>query len=162
MRGLLMPRGATHAIVTEVCRYGAEHCETGGFLLACAATPDQVAIVALTGEEGIERRRGLLEVSAGALERLFTWAGERELKIAAQFHSHGRTAFLSDADIDHGFTVEGFTTSVVPWFADPPREPDAWGWWRCTGGEWVETDPPTTVDAANETVYFDEGGVYED
>jgi hypothetical protein len=157
--GLVLCSGARDGVIAEVERYGALACETGGFLLTTAGTPERLAIAALADERGIDRRRGLFEVSGRAIERLFAWAGERELAIRAQVHSHGRRAFLSRTDVEHGFTVEGFTTAVVPWFAAPPADPARWGWWRCAGGDWLTADAPAVIEAAAEIVHFDEDGV---
>jgi hypothetical protein len=144
------------ALLIEVRQWGARGVETGGFLLASPNGP--ISIVALAGRKGIVRRRGLFVASSRALTHLFSWAADRELHIAAQAHSHGGRAFLSETDRRHGFSVAGFTTIVIPFFAAPPEDVRAWGWWRYDGG-WRQTEAPSVVAGAATIVRFDEDGV---
>jgi hypothetical protein len=159
MSALLVPQTAVDAIVDEVKRYGLAHVETGGFLLVEAGRLDQVTLVALAGAAGIWRAGELFKVSGAALARLFDWASQEGLLVRAQIHSHRVGAFLSRTDARHGFTVEGFTSAVVPDFASPPSDPGAWGWWRCESGRWRKCAPATLSGDRAGTVWFDEEGV---
>lgn len=161
MTALALPVSATAAILDDVRSHGTRRVESGGFLLAAPGAPDTLAIVALAGERGVSRSWGLFEISGAALGRLFDWASERELTIRAQVHSHARDAFLSRTDLEHGFTVEGFTTTVVPWFADPPGDPNRWGWWRCSDGRWEQAEAPRPSEGQASVARFDEDGVRE-
>jgi hypothetical protein len=160
MTDFALTAAARDAILAEVRSYGARNVETGGFLLAPIESPKILQTVALAGSAGVERRFGLFEVSAEAINQIFTWASEHELRIAAQVHSHGRRAFLSSTDIEHGFSVEGFTTAVIPYFRDPPIEPSDWGWWVYKK-EWTSTTAPTLVEGDCKTIRFDADGVDE-
>jgi len=154
---LTVPAAAVTTVVADVARYGAANVETGGFLLA-PRPDDTTTIVALAGEVGIVRRRDQFQVSELALDRLFAHADDQGLWIPAQFHSHGLAAFMSDCDVDHGLSVDGFVTTVVPYFASPPLDVGQWGWWRFDG-VWVPLLPPRTLSAAVSVIVFDEDGV---
>jgi hypothetical protein len=159
MTAFSVARDAVLRLVAEVGEHGAVRVETGGFLLSRPTADGRHDILALAGEEGVRRSQDLFEVSGEAVERLFGWAAEQELRIGVQVHSHRQEAFLSRTDLRHGFTVEGFTTSVIPTYADPPRNPGSWGWWTCKAGEWKSTQPPAVVEGPAEVVRFDSGGV---
>jgi len=152
---------ARQRLLAEIRHHGELDQETGGFLLARAEDPDRLTCLALAADLGITRKRELFIVSGGALERLFTWATESEMRVRAQYHSHRRGAFLSPTDIEHGFSVEGFVTSVIPHYLAPPHGPDEWGWWRCSGGEWLRTTAPAVDERPTAVVAFDEEGVRE-
>lgn len=137
---LTLPEAATAAVIADVLRFGTARVETGGFLLAPRGS-DAISAVALAGSGGIVRRRDLFQVSDLALDRLFAYADENGLWIPAQFHSHGHGAFMSACDVEHGLSVAGFVTTIVPHFAEPPADPASWGWWRYDGG-WVPVGPP--------------------
>lgn len=146
------------SVTDEVRSFGLLGLETGGFLLMPrgAAT---ISIVALAGDTGIVRRRDLFQISARALDRLFTFADERDLWVPTQFHSHRQGAFLSIVDKSHGLSVEGFISIVVPRFVDPQPDPRAWGWWQNKENQWVEVAPWNHRHGGAEVVRFDEDGV---
>jgi hypothetical protein len=151
---------AVAAILEDVGRYGRRRLETGGFLCSRRSSADDVSAVAIAGRQGIEKKRGLFIVSGLALDRLFTWAEERELRILAQYHSHQGRAFLSSTDLHHGLSVRGFTSCVIPFSTNPPDNPSAWGWWRFDGKDWRTTESPNIVQTLSiEIVTFDEAGV---
>ena len=157
---LHLPADAVVPILGEVRAYGATRMETGGFLLAPIDDPTRITTVAFAGTVGITRRYGLFGISGLALDRLFTWADDYDLRIPAQFHSHGGRAFLSPTDLAHGLSVRGFITCVIPYFRDPPRDPSRWGWWKFDGSMWkTETPPKIDADAQAATFTFDEDGV---
>jgi len=153
-----IPAVAGPAIAAEVRRYGALDVETGGFLLAPEGT-GSVCTVAFAGTSGITRRRLQLQISEIALDKLFAFASEQGCWVPSQFHSHAGEAFLSWTDREHGLRVPGFTSAVVPDFADPPASPDAWTWWLFSQGEWHPVDCPRAVDRDLRQVTFDEDGV---
>lgn len=157
---LALPRSAAATVVAEVARFGTVRVETGGFLLA-PRDSDAVTIVALAGTVGIVRRRDLFQISDLALDRVFSYADEHDLWIPAQFHSHGMAAFMSECDVEHGLSVAGFVTTIVPYFAAPPADPAGWGWWRYQG-EWTPISPPRTTTAHVTVICFDEDNVGED
>lgn len=154
---LTIVSAAIETVVADVRRFGAGNVETGGFLLAPVET-ETITAVALAGEIGIVRRRDLFQISDLALDRLFAYADESDLWIPAQFHSHGLVAELSRCDIEHGLAVEDFVSTIVPWYADPPVDAAAWGWWRY-GSRWTRLGPPAILPRASVTVVFDEDGV---
>jgi hypothetical protein len=160
MRSLSVTSDAVQALADEVAQCGSRPAETGGFLLCRENSDERLDIVALAGNAGIKRERDVFKVSGAAIERLFTWAGERELQIGAQVHSHRGRAFLSETDLRHGFAVEGFITSVIPTYMRPPREPAAWGWWCYRNGRWERGSAPVSVPGAAEVVRFDRAGVH--
>jgi hypothetical protein len=153
-----LPNAAVAAVVHDVAHYGAGNVETGGFLLARRGN-DTISIVALAGDVGVTRRRDLFQVSELALDRLFAHADESDLWIPAQFHSHGGAAFMSACDVDHGLSVQGFVTTIVPYFASPPEDAARWGWWRFDG-VWTPLAPPSTSDARVRVIAFAEDGVH--
>ncbi len=163
LSALTLPQAAVRAITTEVAAYGQHDLEHGGFLLL-ANTAHVVSLVAVAGANGITRHRNLFQISAEALDRLFTFADDRELWIAAQFHSHGEdhgaAAFLSPTDADHGLRAEGFTSVVIPGYRNPPADTRRWGWWRFTAGRWKRVNGIGVGEGAVELVRFDEAGVH--
>jgi hypothetical protein len=157
---LALSESAVAVVIDDVRRFGGRRLETGGFFLASVDEPTEMTGVALAGAAGIRRRRDLFSVSGLALDRLFTWANEAELRIPVQFHSHGGRAFLSPVDLRHGMSVRGFTSCIVPFSADPPCDPAQWGWFRFDGRAWTKADPPRAVSTkAVRVVTFDEDGV---
>lgn len=160
MSRLLITRHLVDALVAEIGAWGERNVETGGFLLAAEDHPDRANVLALAGEAGIVRHRDLLTISRSAIERLFTWAGDAEMRIRAQVHSHARVAFLSRTDLHHGFDVDGFITAVVPHFAAPSADPGDWGWWQRGGGRWQARRAPDVVVGTVHIVRFDEGGLH--
>lgn len=130
---LVLSEAASAALIADVRRFGAAHVETGGFLLA-PRDVDEVTIVALADTAGIIRRRDLFQVSDLALDR------------------------LSECDVEHGLSVQGFVTTIVPHFAAPPQDPARWGWWRYEGA-WIPLAPPCRSSTPVSVITFDEGGV---
>ena len=159
MSQLRLTRTVVDALTADIRCWGARGAETGGFLLASESDPDRLTILALAGQAGISRRRGLFAVSGPAIEQLFTWAADRELRIRAQVHSHARGAFLSPTDLRHGFDVVGFISAVVPHFTTPSAEPRDWGWWQRTSTLWEAFPAPNVIAGAGSMVRFDQGGV---
>jgi hypothetical protein len=158
---LAIPRAAVGAILEDVLAFGSKRVETGGFLLTPIGGGGTVTVLALAGEDGIRRRRGLFGVSGIALDRLFAFAEEEGLRVPAQFHSHGGRAFLSPTDLAHGLSVRGFVSCIVPFWNDPPADPRDWGWWRYDGEAWKpESSPEVAEDASMCVLHFDERGVW--
>ena len=155
---LKLPRGAVESVADEVRYFGSVSLETGGFLLAPAGE-HTVSMVAVTGITGIVRRHNLFEISAVAIDRLFTFADDKGLWSPAQFHSHQCDGWLSLTDQQNGFRVEGFTSIVIPNFSSPSREVGAWGWWTFEVDEWVARRPMTLCDGNTQCLRFDEEGV---
>lgn len=155
--GLVLAAAGAQAIVADVARYGRAAVETGGFMLAAAGS-DVVSAIAAAGTKGVVRHRDLFQVSEFALDALFAYAEERRLWIPAQYHSHGLDAFMSECDVEHGLSVAGFTSAIVPFFADPPGDPSAWGWWRFHG-EWISIASPIAATGDVAVLRFDEDGV---
>jgi hypothetical protein len=160
MTSLTITKEAVVRLAAEVGRFGTDEAETGAFLLVGASGEDRLNVVALAGHAGIDRRRDRFGVSGEAVERLFVWAGDRGLRIRAQVHSHRHKAFLSRTDLDYGFAVEGFISSVVPQYGDPPAEPSDWGWWIYERGAWRGAPPPRVIDDSTGFVSFDARGVH--
>jgi hypothetical protein len=158
VRTLSMSDGVRQALLDDVRVWGADGVETGGFLLAAPRQP--ISVLALGGTAGITRRRSVFRVSPRALAQLFNWASERELHVAAQAHSHRGRAVLSETDLRHGFSVRGFTTTIIPYFAAPPEAPQAWGWWRYES-EWRDVKAPSVIAGDTTIIYFDEERVDE-
>ena len=153
------PPQAVDAIVHETLAYGARRLETGGFLIAPVGD-DQIHGVAFAGDTGIVRRHNLFQISRGALDRLFTYADDAGFWIPIQFHSHRYGSGMSLSDQAHGLRVEGFISTIVPKFAQPPTDVSRWGWWRFQHRSWVPI-PPISVgpDAIPILLTFDEDGV---
>ncbi len=155
---LTLPDKAVAAITGHVAYHGAKNVETGGFLLAPRGE-DTISVVALAGGVGITRRPDLFQISEYALDRLFAHADEHDLWIPAQFHSHGLTAFMSACDVDHGLSVRGFVTTILPYFASPPEDPAQWGWWRFDG-VWTPLAPPSRSHEPIHVIAFAEDGIH--
>lgn len=160
MSALVITEQAVARLLADVRLHGGRPTEAGAFLLAPAGESERLELVALAGERGIHRARDLLKVSGSAIERLFSWAADRDLMIRAQVHSHRRTAYLSPTDLRGGFSVDGFVTCVIPHYAAPPAEPERWGWWEYGAGRWTTRAAPTAVAGDAEVVHFDAGGVH--
>lgn len=154
---LRVPDAAISIVLADVIPFGTEAVETGGFLLAPRGS-ETISVVALAGTVGILRSRHLFQISDLALDRLFAYADERDLWIPAQFHSHARAAFMSPTDIDHGLSVEGFVTTIVPHFAAPPAQPSRWGWWQYNRG-WTPISPPHGTTDAVSVITFDQDSI---
>lgn len=155
---LTIPVTAGLAIAEEARRFGQRDVETGGFLLAPRGQ-GAVTVVAFAGQAGITRHQLRFRVSALALDQLFGFADQRACWVPAQFHSHAAEAFLSFTDQQHGLRVSGFTSAVIPRFADPPASASAWGWWRFSSEDWTPCQPPQIDGHEVEIVILDEEGV---
>ena len=155
---LRIPASAIEAIGDEVLAFGSRDVETGGFVMA-ARDGDTVSIVAVAGNTGIVRRGNLFVMSELALDRIFTFADDRQMWIPAQFHSHRLGAFLSETDKEHGLRVDGFISVVIPTYSDPPRDVARWGWWRFGAGRWRTIEPGGIAGGQVDVVRFDEDGV---
>jgi hypothetical protein len=150
---------AVAIVVDETRLYGRNWLETGGFFMAPTGT-NTLTAVALAGHAGIVRKHSLFQISARAIDRLFTFADENGMWIPVQFHSHMFGARMSSADALHGFRVDGFISTILPYFADPPRDPRNWDWWRFRDGDWESHQPPAVDDdVAGTAVVFGEDGV---
>jgi hypothetical protein len=159
MRALLLPAAMPARIAFEARAGGADNVETGGFILGAPGAT--ASILALTGEKGITRQRDLFLVDGLAMATLFEWVDARDLTVAAQWHTHGRRAFLSETDLEYGFNVPGFTTTVVPYYRNASADPADWGWWTFDDGEWVATMAPPLVPSGFSVITFEEGRVDE-
>jgi len=158
---LAIPSGAVDVLARETRSYGVRLLETGGFLFTETDHTTQRG-VALAGTRGIVRRRRLFQISARALDRLFTFADDRGLWIPVQFHSHEMSAVMSETDDAHGLRAEGFVSAIIPSFAAPPADVSRWGWWQFQHGGWHQRAPITVHPAAVDLVVtFDEDGVRE-
>jgi hypothetical protein len=156
MTRLSITNASIATVVSEVAAWGAKNVETGGFLLG--DHQGAITSVALSGATGIRRRRAQFVVSGRAVAVLFAYADRRGLAVRAQFHSHGGRAFLSPSDLRHGFSVEGFVTTVLPTYVSPPTNASAWGWWAYLDG-WARTAPPVIGSGETIVVRFDEDGI---
>jgi hypothetical protein len=154
MSGLSVAEEVVGVLLAEVEAYGAVPQETGAFLLSREDAPDELSLVAVPGSQGVRRHRDLFEISGETMAELFERAADEALTIRAQLHSHRRSAFLSRTDLEHGFSVEGFVTCVVPRYADPPREPALWSWWRFERGLWNGCPAPVVTPGACERIDF--------
>ena len=151
---------AVEIIAAETARFGALGVETGGFVLY-PTDSDEPSVVALVGERGISRHPRLLEISALAIDRLFGFADDHNLRVRVQFHSHREEAFLSVTDKEFGLRVPGIVSTVIPNFADPPADPRSWGWWMFNADDWAEIAPWTLAGEAPRVVVFDEDGAHD-
>jgi hypothetical protein len=149
-------KAAVAAIVAEVARYGAAGVETGGFLLVPRSNPTITTVVATAGTTGIVRRPNQFIISGAAVDVLSGWADNHDLRIAAQFHSHGNAAFLSPIDRRGGIRIDGFVSTVIPTFHTPPAAMTAWAWFTFAKGNWQPRPALATVAGGIDTVTFDE------
>jgi hypothetical protein len=156
-----MASGVVHAVVAETRVYGARNLETGGFLTA-PTNSDDISGVVVAGTTGIERRADLFQISERALDRLFSYADDKRLWMPVQFHSHRFGSGMSLTDELHGLRVEGFISTILPRFANPPGDGSQWGWWQFMDGEW-RPFPPISIDRqeSGPVLVFDEDGVRE-
>jgi hypothetical protein len=161
MRTTFISSTVADLVHEHVIRYGALDVETGLFLLAPRGS-DTVTSVAFAGTHGVERHRGRFALSGRAVSKLLRYLGEQDLISAAQVHSHRGRAGLSRTDLNYGFSVEGFTSAVIPYYRRPPLDPKDWGWWRYHDGHWQTIGPFSLDTNASEVsaVIFDEGGVH--
>jgi hypothetical protein len=157
-----LTNSAVSIMVTHVAEFGTVNVESGGFLLAALGA--DVAVVALTGSAraGIVRRSNQFIISGVAVEALCEWADDNGLRIVAQFHSHRHEAFLSPIDQVGGMRVQGFTSIVIPRFADPESDVASWGWWNFDAGEWRACPAFDKVVGDVRIVTFDEEGVNDE
>ena len=161
MSPTLIPTTIADLVRDHVADYGQLDVETGLFLAGPRGS-DTVTTVAFAGSRGVERQWGLLTLSGNAITKLLRFLTQQDLVALAQVHSHQGAAFLSRTDLEHGFSVEGFTSAVIPNYSQPPHDPHSWGWWRYQGDEWRPTQPfeLTTSVTAVTAVTFDEDGVH--
>jgi hypothetical protein len=156
---LQLPTPAAAAMIDDVTRYGQLGVETGAMLLASRGS-DIVSAVALLGTDGVIRRAGLFVVTMPVIDQLFTFAEDNDLRVRAQLHSHQNQAFLSPTDRNGNIRILGFSAAVVPTFADPPANPDRWGWWTYDGSEWIISAPATLrPHLGARTFTVDAGGI---
>ncbi len=156
---LRLPESALSPIQSHVAEFGQLSAESGGFFVGATDSPVITSIMFANGL-GIERKHGGFAVSAKAIDVLFGWVENQGARVWAQFHSHPTDAFLSAIDIKYGFSVEGFTSAVIPRFSSPPRDSNQWGWWRYEGKSWQRITGPAIVRNQIVSVYtFGEDGV---
>ena len=74
--GMVIPVGGVTTILADIRLHGRAGLETGAMLLGRVGE-QQVDIVALLGEPGIERHPDYLVISGVALATLFDWADDR-------------------------------------------------------------------------------------
>ena len=154
-----LPDSAIAAMTAHVRSHGALGVETGGLIIADAAGRPQA--VACAGDTGITRRPGLFKMSGAALDQLFTVCEARAWNVVAMFHSHAVDAFLSTTDRELGLNIRGFTSIVIPEYANAPADPTSWAWFSFDGTRWRDDQPWQTVDATIRVLDFDEDGVRE-
>jgi hypothetical protein len=149
-------------IVEHVAHHGSLDVETGLFLIGSRANR-HVSTVAFAGSRGVDRSPQRFALSGRAVSQLFCHLREGDLVALALVHSHRGPAGLSRADLDHGFSVEGFTSAVIPYYRRPPHDSSRWGWWQHEQGRWRPSAPlPLEGPAATvSAVVFDEDGVRE-
>jgi proteasome lid subunit RPN8/RPN11 len=155
---LILPNTILEPLNAHIRSYGVDDAEAGAFLLGPYSQPIADVLVFAEGV-GVERSRGLFRVSGKAVEQLFAWADEHDLRVWGQVHSHPRGSFLSDTDETYGFRVRGFLSAVVPNYANPPDRPEDWGWWTFDGAAWVEAEAAAVAVADARIYRFDETGV---
>lgn len=155
-----IPITAAELVHAHVADHGRLDVETGFFLLAPRAT-STISIVALAGSDGVVRHPYHFSVSRRAISQLFRHLTAHDLTILAQVHSHRGPAGLSETDLKHGYSVEGFTTAVIPFYQHPPFSPTEWGWWRYHDGGWDVVEPFALGDGPpTAAITFDEQGVH--
>jgi hypothetical protein len=155
-----IPFAVADLVHDHVVSYGALDVETGLFL-GTERGADIATTVAFAGTRGVERHWGRLGISGRAISQLLRYLADHHLVALAQVHSHRGPAGLSRTDLDHGFSVEGFTSAVIPYYTNPDHDPSRWGWWRYERGDWYEATPFGLTSAAPPitAVTFDEDGV---
>jgi hypothetical protein len=158
MNDLEVADSSVLALLEETSIWGARGVETGAFLLRDRDAP--ACCIALAATVGVVRRPDLFTVSGRAIAGLFSWADDNRMRIAAQVHSHRRGALLSRTDLEHGFSVRGFISAVIPFFVAPPRRIERWGWWQFDGA-WQPARSPLVTKGNLRLVRFDEEGVRE-
>ncbi|WP_433358735.1 hypothetical protein [Streptosporangium sp. CA-115845] len=148
-------------LLGHVRGYGRRDVETGGLLITRPREAG-VAVLALAGSAGIQRQRGLFVITMPALDAIFTYAEDRDLQVRAMFHSHKHRAFMSSTDRRSGLNAQGFISTIIPTYTDPPPDPSQWGWWRYEK-DWHPTSPAVADQALSSTkiITFDAGGVLE-
>jgi hypothetical protein len=151
---------AVATIVDDVRRYGGGGVETGSLLLTPRGEPT-ASVLALAGEAGVTRHRGLFVLSAAALSPLFDYAEDNDLQVRAQVHSHRFEAFLSPTDKAGNIRMHGFIAAVIPTFATPSSDVAVWGWWVFEGAGWIATHPAIVSDLNTKVLTFDADGVHE-
>jgi hypothetical protein len=159
---LRLPANILDALLAATVAFGRHDQETGGFLLA--DDQDVVRALALTGESGIERHRGLFMVSGVVVERVCEWAAGENLRVAALVHTHKGHAGMSRTDRNNGFRVDGFRSVIIPSFANPPTAPIQWGWYAFEHGDWHLDHPGELIDESDTAgsacvIVVDEDGV---
>lgn len=158
MNDLEVADSVVRTLLEETAIWGARGVETGAFLLRDQDSP--ACCVALAAATGVVRHPDLFTISGRAIAELFSWADDHRMRIAAQVHSHRRGALLSRTDLEHGFSVRGFISAVIPFFAAPPRRIEQWGWWQFDGA-WQPVRAPLVTAGDLRLVRFDEEGVRE-
>jgi hypothetical protein len=154
-----IPITAARLLHAHVADHGRLDVETGAFLLAPRGTTT-VTTIPLAGSHGVVRHPYHFSVSRRAISHLFRHVTAHDLTILAQIHSHRGRAGLSETDLKHGYSVEGFTTAVVPFYRHPPFSPAEWGWWRYNDGGWEVAEPFMLANGApTGTISFDENGI---
>ncbi|GLZ32030.1 hypothetical protein Lesp02_42180 [Lentzea sp. NBRC 105346] len=159
---LVISTNSVESLIKAVRRHGLAWEETGALLLTTPEKWDVVA-VALAGDDGIQRGKGLFVITLPAFDALFTYAEEQDLQVRAMVHSHPYEAFLSPVDRQHGLRVRGFISAVIPTYGDPPVDPSDWGWWRFED-DWHPTQPAIMVEhgPVAKVFTFDSGGLHDD
>lgn len=158
MNNLMIAEPLLRPLRDHVRGHGRANAEAGGFLLG-GREMQLATVLALAEGRGVDRSRGVFRVSGRAIDQLFTWAEERELRVWAQVHSHPSGSFLSDIDEREGFRVDGFISAVIPNFSDPPEAPSEWGFWRFVDGAWAAIEPARISGGAGSVFTFSEDGV---
>lgn len=153
-----LPRRMAARIAREARGAGATLVETGGFVLAGG---DHEPVLALTGTVDIQRETHLFYVGMQAMVTLFDWATARDMTVVAQWHTHRYEAFLSDTDLEYGFNVPDFHTSVVPHYKTASEEPSDWGWWQYQSQAWVRIPAPALTQETFAVISFEAGNVIE-
>lgn len=158
MKNFSIARTLLEPLQDHVRDHGRRDDEAGGFLLGTYEDP-VATVLALAEGVGVERSRGFFRVSGTAMEQLFTFAENENLRVWAQVHSHPRRSFLSETDETDGFRVEGFISGVIPNYVKPPRKPQSWGWWTFHHGAWEATGIPSLNGGVSRVVTFDATGI---
>lgn len=156
---LRLPASGRDAVIADVRAFGLLGVETGAFLLAPRDNPDVITLVALLGQDGVIRRRGLFVVTAPVIDRLFTYAEAHGLLLRSLVHSHEGAAFMSRTDKDGTIQVPGFVAAIVPHFAAPPTDPATWGWWTWTPSTWTTSPAAQLSPGVAGVIRCDSAGV---